>query len=177
MVPPEVIKKLAAAAAESATLCDHAEHLEAAEHGALIHVANALCESAYSICAMGGWDPVGLYARRLDEIEGRSPLRGPSGREGALAATCWRDLQLVQVDHDRAYHPDVFGMSRLDQLRHYAFHLAKFPDAVLRGDDEELRSRRVPDMLLFAIKLWTLGAVRLPDATISAKALSLPEPS
>ena len=50
------------------------------------------------------------------------------------------------------------------ELRHYAFHLAKivgaFADA---ANPDELINRRLPDVLLFAIKLRTAMGKRLSD--------------
>ncbi len=70
----------------------------------------------------------------------------------------------MQIDHDRHYHPDVVGMAKVQQLRHYALHLAKAVGAFAepRGE-QELLHRRLPDILLFAIKLPTVMGVRLPD--------------
>lgn len=77
-------------------------------------------------------------------------------------------VQLVQLEHDRAYHLDVLGLSRADQLRHYAFHVAKLAGSFARrargqAGDEEIVERRLPDVLLFGIKLATVMAERLPD--------------
>ncbi|MGH2383329.1 MAG: hypothetical protein ACRDG7_19210 [Candidatus Limnocylindria bacterium] len=107
------------------------------------------------------------YAERLGAIEARNVLArpdGPDGRTAARAAGTWRDLQLVQLEHDRYYHPDVFGLSRTEQLRHYAFHLAKIVGAFAEpAEPDELISRRLPDVLLFAIKLQTVMGERLVD--------------
>lgn len=160
--------KLAAASAAVATIADHAEHGEpTALHG--LQRAGRLCaDAAMELATSHGMSMLAAYADRLQAIENDSPLGPPGNAPAAVrVATTWRQLQIAQIDHDRRFHPDVFGLSKLEQIRHYAFHLAKFPDAVLASDDMQLRSRRIPDMLLFAIKLWTISGSRLPDVPIS----------
>jgi hypothetical protein len=167
MVAETVVENLAAAAAQVATVCDHSEHVEAWSDAAVTSAASALCRAAFDLAAERGIDLFEAYANRLETVEDTSVLPKPSDPSAAArTASTWRNLQVAQADHDRIFHPDVNGLSRLDQLRHYAFHLAKFPDAVLRGDAAELDGRRLPDMLLFAIKMWTLARVRLPEVSI-----------
>ena len=121
-----------------------------------------------------GRDPLELYAERLGAIEGRSVLHAPGSFDGpaaVLRARTLRDLQLVQVDHDHAYHADVAGLTKADQLRHYALHLAKLVGStagVAKGqaDEADWLARRVPDMLLFGLKLSTVTAERLPDRAL-----------
>jgi hypothetical protein len=96
------------------------------------------------------------------------------GYDGASAVPprpTWRQVQLAQVEHDRFYHADVLGLCKLDQLRHYALHVAKLAGAVastLRGDTplDDLLSRRVPDMIIFGVKLATVIGERLPDEPV-----------
>lgn len=158
---------LAPNAAAVANYCDHVEHNESAETRWVLDAATELSRLALQFAQEAEVDLVELYAERLGMIEGRNVLVRPGGfdgREAAVAAQSWRALQLVQIEHDRCYHPDVFGLAKVDQLRHYAFHLAKlvgaFADAV---DTEELMRRRLPDVLLFAMKLQTLMGVQLSD--------------
>jgi hypothetical protein len=158
---------LAPKGAAVANYCDHVEHNETAEPSWVVDAASELSRAAFHFAQDAKADLVELYSDRLGMIEARNVLAGPggfSGREAALKARSWRELQLVQIDHDRYYHPDVFGLAKTDQLRHYAFHLAKivgaFADA---ADPEELMKRRLPDVLLFAIKLQTVMGERLSE--------------
>jgi hypothetical protein len=155
-----------------ANYCDHAEHNEVVEREWVVGAADALCELALSFATRHGLDLVELYAQRLGAIESANVLHddgGVDGAAGARAARTWRDLQLVQVAHDCGYHPDVIGLARADQLRHYAFHLAKIVGAFAGSDDrDELVERRLPDTLLFAIKLKTVMAERLADEPLPA---------
>ena len=78
-----------------------------------------------------------------------------------------------EVEHDRRYHPDVLGLSKSDQLRHYALHLAKLAGAMAqvaagRGDDADFRARRLPDLLLFGLKLSTVAGERLGSDALPA---------
>ena len=89
------------------------------------------------LAIQAGRDPVELYKARLDQIETRNVLSGEDSYDGPGSVPpkpTWYQLQRVQIDHDRCYHPDVIGMAKLEQLRHYALHLAKLSGAVARRD-------------------------------------------
>ena len=157
----------APAAAAVGNYCDHAEHNEAVDADWVLDAGDRLRELALSFAGAHELDLLELYARRLGAIESANVLHRDGGFDGAAAARAagtWRELQLVQVEHDRNYHPDVVGLSRAEQLRHYAFHLAKIVGAFAAASDEqELLERRLPDTLLFALKLRTVMAKRWPD--------------
>jgi hypothetical protein len=166
--------RLAPLAAAVANYCDHVEHNEIADRDWVIAPAADLRDASTEFAARSGLSPVDLYAERLGEIEARNVLARPGGYDGhraALEARTWRDLQLVQSDHDHHYHPDVVGMAKDQQLRHYALHLTKAVGAFAEPrDEQELLHLRLPDVLLFAVKLPTVMGVRLPDE-------ELPRPS
>ena len=165
-----VLEELAIAAAELATYCDHVEHAEPAHPDVLLRTGQRLLEAAVTLADLEDVDLLEAYAVRLDTIEEASVRSDHIGGDDARQATTWRELQLVQLDHDRRYHPDVAGLARAEQLRHYAFHLAKLTGALARyargTGREELRTRRLPDTLLFAIKLWTVTGQKLPQAAL-----------
>jgi len=159
--------RLAPLAASVANYCDHVEHNESTDRAWVTGPAQELHEAAGEFAACAGLSIVELYAERLGEIEARNVASRPGGHDGheaAIAARSWRELQLVQLDHDRYYHPDVAGMAKLEQLRHCALHLAKIVGAFAEPrEHHELLHRRLPDVLLFAIKLATVSGVRLTD--------------
>ena len=159
--------RLAPPTAAVANFCDHVEHNEFADRAWVLDAAVALRELAVRFAESCGFSAVELYAERLRAIEARNVLAHPGaydGHRGAFAAATWRELQLVQVEHDRHFHLDVVGLAKEEQLRHYALHLAKIVGAFAGGDDEEeLLHRRLPDVLLFAIKLATVMGLRLED--------------
>jgi len=161
-------------AAAVANYCDHVEHNEPADTAWVVDAGEELGRRALDLAQTRGLDLVDLYAERLAIIEARNVLAAPSsfdGRKSARAAQTWRDLQLVQARHDLSYHPDVVGLSKYEQLRHYAFHLAKLVGAFAEGRDEnELFNRRLPDALLFAIKLRTVRGVHLSDDPLPLRA-------
>lgn len=154
-------------AAAVANYCDHVEHNEVAETDWVVDAGRELARLASEFANAAGLDLIHLYAERLGAIEARNVLARPGGFDGhagALAAETWRDLQVVQVEHDRYYHADVIGLAKLEQLRHYALHLAKIVGAFADARDiDELTHRRLPDTLLFAMKLQTVMGRRLPD--------------
>lgn len=160
-------------AAAVANYCDHVEHNEPASPESVADAGARLGELAFEFASGVGRDLLELYAARLATIEGRNVLSDPTGFNGAaaaLGATTWRELQLVQSAHDRTYHPDVVGMSKLDQVRHYAFHLAKIVGAFAEPrEDDELFERRLPDALLFSIKLRTVIGTPLPDVPLPGR--------
>jgi len=154
-------------AAAVANYCDHIEHNEPAATEWVIEAGEWLTDTALQFASGKGLDLIQLYGERLRVIEAGNVLArsgGFSGHGASAAAATWRELQLVQSEHDRVYHPDVVGLARLDQLRHYALHLTKIVGAFARSDsDEELHTKRLPDTLLFAIKLRTVMGHRMAD--------------
>lgn len=172
----EFALRLAPQAAAVANYCDHIEHNEIADRGWVLEAGEHLRRLACELATRPGLSPIDLYAERLGEIEARNVLVHPGSYDGhraALEARTWRDLQLVQVEHDRHYHPDVLGMAKDQQLRHYALHLAKAVGAFAEPrDQQELLHRRLPDVLLFAIKLSTVMGARLPDEVLPRPTVS-----
>jgi hypothetical protein len=162
--------RLARAAGDVANYCDSVEHNEAAERAWVTESGATLREVATDLSAAIGEDLVELYATRLAQIEQRGVAAAlPNAFDGpaeARDAQTWFDLQLVQVQHDRHFHPDVAGLTKYDQLRHYAFHVAKLAAAVSGGlADESVRAdvaeRRLADTLLFGLTLATVMGQRL----------------
>jgi hypothetical protein len=158
----------AIAAAQVANFCDHADHNEPSEPSWVTGAGATLRRVAERIAVRTGINLLAAYGDRLGAVESRSTHDGFNGPAAALAATTWRDLQQVQEEHDRVYHPDVFGTRKSDQLNHYALHLCKLVGALGltltdEGELDDFRSRRLPDMLLFGIKLATVMGQKLPD--------------
>lgn len=169
---------LARSAAAVANFCDHVEHNEHADRAWVIDAGRDMRGLACSIALAEDIDLRAAYAARLTAIEARNPLRHPDSPDGgaiALQATTWRELQLVQAEHDRFYHPDVVGLTKLDQLRHYALHIAKLvgalADAASNPDaGQDFCDRRLADLLLFGVKLATVTGHTLPKATLVSRA-------
>jgi hypothetical protein len=167
-------KEMVVAAAAVANYCDHVEHNEVVELVWVTDSAKTLRKVACEAAAAEGVDLQMRYAERLRAIEARNPISNPDtpdGGEAAEVATNWRALQLAQVAHDRYYHSDVIGLSKADQLRHYALHCAKLAGAYaeLAADElgvEDFRARRLPDTLLFGLKLATVTGKRLPETAL-----------
>jgi hypothetical protein len=165
---------LAPAAAAVANYCDHVEHNERVEIEWVRGAARTLRETALWLCGLAEVDPVELYADRLSVIEKRNVHHSEDSHDGAAAARGvheWRALQLVQDGHDHAYHYDVVGLTKSEQLRHYALHVAKLAGACADAaqghlDQEDFLSRRVADMLLFGVKLSTVTSEKLPHEPI-----------
>jgi hypothetical protein len=161
---------LALPAAAVANYCDHVEHNEVTETAWVTGAADKLQDLALGLATDAGLDLIELYAERLGAIEERNVLARPGGYDGhgaALGAETWRALQLVQVEHDRYYHADVVGLAKSEQLRHYALHLSKIVGAFAEARDaKELFNRRLPDTLLFSLKLHTVMGKRLPDEAV-----------
>lgn len=168
---------LATASAAVSNYCDHVEHNEFTDIEDVRASGAALRATAVRLSSIGGYDPVELYARRLAVIEARHVLHTEDSFDGEAAAleiADWRGLQLVQADHDRAYHADVIGLTKCDQLRHYALHIAKLAGATAQAARGELDradwlQRRVPDMLLFGLKLATVTSESLPAEEVEGR--------
>lgn len=160
-------------AASVAKYCDHVEHNEVASTDWVTDAGKELLGLATEFAASRGIDLVDTYGERLGAIERTNVVRHKTsfdGRAEALRALTWRDLQVVQIKHDREYHGDVIGLAKVEQLRHYALHLTKIVGAFAEPrDDAELYTRRLPDTLLFAIKLHTVMGERLPDEALPSR--------
>lgn len=158
---------LAQPAALVANFCDHIEHNEFADREWVLKAGSDMRDLAVKQAKNIKLSIFTLYANRLDMIESANALFNPclyNGKHSAMRALTWRELQCVQIDHDRYFHPDVLGMSKYDQLRHFSFHLSKLVSAFASSTDEhELINKRLPDTLLFGMKLSTVMGQRLPE--------------
>lgn len=170
------LKDAARAAGQVANYCDHADHNETVEPAWVLGAAESFRSIASRIAIREGIDIQEAYANRLETIEERN-VRGPfpsfHGSTEARRAKTWRELQNVQAEHDRLFHPDVIGLHKSDQLQHHALHLAKLVGA-LAGQPStgeihrDFVERRLPDMLLFGIVLSTVMGQKLPETAIQA---------
>jgi hypothetical protein len=169
--------EVARAAAAVANFCDHVDHNEPTDRAWVQDSGRTLRDTACAIASHEHLDLQVAYAARLRVIERRTPLWVEGALDGGALiedAATWHELQLAQGEHDRRYHPDVSGLSKFDQLRHYSLHIMKLAGAlaeVAQGptDIEDFRARRLPDMVLFGIKLATVTGQRLPDTTLTAR--------
>ena len=170
-VVSEELVRLAQVTASVALYCDRAEHADRVDRDAVVNAAPSLLRSATRLADIANVDIVEAYAARLGAIERASVLQttcSARGAENARSARTWRDLQMVQVEHDRFFHPDVWGLDRATQIRHYVFHLAKITGALadVQSDPSawiDFEDRRLPDLLLFGLKFATVTGQRLPD--------------
>jgi hypothetical protein len=161
--------ELSSVAGVVANVCDHAEHNEAADPLEVRTAGRRLRGAALRLAAATGHSITSLYQERLHAIEGRNVLHHAEAFDGASMVTdtaSWRELQLIQIKHDRFYHPDVIGLTKSEQLRHYALHLAKLAAATAdtaRGlvSQDDFVARRLPDVLLFGLKLATVTGEKL----------------
>jgi hypothetical protein len=164
----------AKAAGQVANYCDHADHNEPVEASWVLGAGDALRGIALRIASREDVDIVEAYANRLEEIEARNvqePFTSFDGPAEARKSQTWRQLQRVQAEHDRLFHPDVVGLHKSDQLQHYVLHLTKIvgvlADQPSSGEQRaDFLSRRLPDLLLFAIKLSTVMGQKLPETNV-----------
>ncbi len=88
-----------------------------------------------------------------------------------------KELQQFQREHDLKFHSDVMSWERADQFEHCALHLAKlsglfgsYCEKMQRGesvDASRLFQERIPDLLVFALKMATLVDLDLEVAYMS----------
>lgn len=156
--------------------CDRAEHNEGVGRDELLAIGARLRTLGLGLLDEAGLEPVAAYADRLRQMEAKNVLLDADGDDlpSRLAApsASGRTVQLVQAAHDRAFHPDVVGLPRAQQLQHYALHLAKLARYLqLAGELPEEHGQwmagRVADALIFGVKLATVANHRLPDTPLA----------
>ena len=169
------VRAMARAAGMLGTYCDHAEHAEATDPDAISAAASLLRNVASSLARRSGICLASAYRHRVETLETDMATRVGRLDTDTSAAPCaaftgtstWVDAQTAQIAHDRWFHPDVCGMSRIDQVRHCTFHVAKLAgliaDAADTGDFSEFRTKRLADVAVFAAKLSTLAGAKMPD--------------
>ncbi len=88
-----------------------------------------------------------------------------------------KELQKFQHDHDLRFHSDVMSWDKGKQLEHSTFHLAKlaglfstYCEKTHHGesvDASRLFEERIPDILVFALKLSNLMQLDLETSYLA----------
>jgi len=161
-------RSLIRAAAALAAYCEHVEHNEPHQVADAAAAGDQLRQIASTLAHAAGVSLLESYRARITEIEAASihsatAIHGIADLAGADALrheTTWRQVQVAQLIHDRRFHPDVFGLSKLDQLRHYTLHVTKLAGLLVDADDDAGWSTfvqcRLPDLAVFGVKLATV---------------------
>lgn len=161
-------------AAALAGFCEHVEHNEPTIHQLPIDAARRLRAIAVDIATGTEIDLAQAYATRIAHVEQTSlhsqvpgsPIPFLPGADAMTSAATWAEFQIAQVVHDRQFHPDVFGLSKLDQLRHYTLHVTKLAglliDAIDSNDWDSFSPHRLSDLAIFGVKIATTCNDRLP---------------
>ncbi len=75
-----------------------------------------------------------------------------------------RARQQTQYEHDLRNHFDILSLSRLDRLKHYGLHFAKYAGRFARGDAEpKSRTETLVDAFLIALSTANALNQTLPD--------------
>lgn len=75
-----------------------------------------------------------------------------------------RSRQQAQQEHDLRNHFDILSLSRLDRLKHYGLHFAKYAGRFARGDAEtKSRTETLVDAFLVALSAANALNQVLPD--------------
>lgn len=75
-----------------------------------------------------------------------------------------RTRQRAQHEHDLHNHFDILSLSRLDRLKHYGLHFAKYAGRFARGDSEvKTRKETLVDAFLVALSAANALNQALPD--------------
>ena len=172
------LRVLSRAAAALAGFCEHVEHNEANSIDDAVRAAEHLRDLAADLSAQDGVSLHEAYAERIAAVEAASLLRHArsdgepdlAGAKKLAAAGTWEQIQLGQLVHDRQFHPDVFGLSKIDQIRHYTFHVTKLTgllaDAIENDDWEAFRNQRLADVAVFGVKIATVCNVQLSRRSV-----------
>lgn len=171
-------RTLIRAAAACASFCEHVEHNEPTTTHEVVGAAEELRQTAAALAKASNLSLLAAYATRIRGVEAASILRHTSGirvttLDGADAldsAESWEEVQVAQLVHDRQFHPDVFGLSKVDQLRHYTFHVTKLAGLLVDAIDDaawlSFQQERLADIAIFGVKLATVCNERLPPTPV-----------
>ena len=166
------------AASACASFCEHIEHNEPANTNQVVVAAQTMRHIAALLAKQSQLSLRQTYEDRIRNVEAASLLACAADAPAALlvgadalsTAQCWDEVQVAQVAHDRHFHPDVFGLSKVDQLRHYTFHVTKLAgllaETLEQGKWDEFRDQRLADIAVFGVKLATVCNERLPSAEV-----------
>jgi hypothetical protein len=161
-------------AAALASFCEHVEHNEPILSQLPNDAARRLRVIASKLAFEAQLELASVYLARIRSVEEASLYSGRigsndvelSGADSMMSAHTWQDFQLGQIVHDRQFHPDVFGLSKIDQLRHYTFHVMKLAgllvDAIDSNDWPSFGPKRLADIAIFGVKIATACNDRLP---------------
>ncbi len=151
--------------------CDRLEHNEGADRMELLDVGRLLRESAVVAIRASSVKLRDRYADRLEELESRNVLRWDGDAhwpDRIRHAKTWREVQVAQARHDATYHPDVVGLPRAEQVRHYTLHLSKLVWKMYRACEDDITwnsfaESRLIDLVVFGVKLATVANYSLSD--------------
>lgn len=166
------------AAAACAAFCEHIEHNEPATTHQVVAAAESMRRVAAQLADQSGLSLRQAYEDRIRSVETTSLLRYVEtveqvdlvGADVLASARCWDEVQIAQLAHDRRFHPDVFGLPKIEQLRHYTFHVTKLAgllaEAVEQDSWDVFRDERLADIAVFGVKLATVCNERLPSLDV-----------
>jgi hypothetical protein len=182
-------RALVRAAASLASYCEHVEHNEPHVVEDAARAGDSLRTIALALAREADLSLLEVYRRRIEDIEAASlhsatAIDGIVDMPGADAlrhATTWRQVQIAQLLHDRRFHPDVFGLSKLEQLRHYTLHVTKLAGLLVDADEPgswwEFAQSRLPDLAVFGVKLASVCNCALPDEAVDSARREQREPA
>ena len=163
-------------AAQLASFCEHVEHNESNSVEEAARAGDRLREIAAELSARSGLSLTNAYAARIRAVEEQSLLRHVSlfddttdlrGANALDSAKTWDEVQICQIMHDRQFHPDVFGLPKLEQIRHYTFHVTKLAGLLVDAIDDDnwplFQQERLADIAIFGVKIATVCNRTLPS--------------
>ena len=165
-------------ASACAAFCEHIEHNEPTTTQQVVAAADSMRQLAAQLADQSGLSLRQAYEDRIRAVEASSMLRYVAttertelaGADALASSRRWDEVQIAQLAHDRQFHPDVFGLSKIEQLRHYTFHVTKLAgmlaDAVEQKSWNAFRDERLADVAVFGVKLATVCNERLPSVDV-----------
>jgi uncharacterized membrane protein len=73
--------------------------------------------------------------------------------------------QQEQFSHDQRNHTDIICLSRIDRLKHYGLHYAKYAGRLARSDDDAVLRRTAVDTALVALSAANALSQRFDQVT------------
>lgn len=167
-------KQFVLAAATLSKHCEHVEHCESNSVNDINLVSEKLLQIALSIAIENKINLAEVYLKKLQTVEAKKHLQktllneDPSLQAGPLTKDItWQKIQINQLIYDRQSEPNMLGIPKYEQVRHYALQITKLASLLFEATEnnqlKDFCDKHLADIAIIGVKLATLRGIKLPD--------------